>query len=160
MAEFRAMGHTPLSLNRRNKLVQHFKITEIKRNYGADHFAYKGGHITGSGYKVISRIGKSNLYEHRVVAEQMIRRPLLPGEVVHHKDGNRLNNSPDNLQVMTASEHAKIESKLKNQRIHSINPETIEAARILYGLGWKVAHIARALRCESRTIKGMLVDTD
>ena len=46
-------------------------------------------------------------HQHRVVAEQMIGRALLPGEIVHHKDGNKKNNHPSNLQVMTASEHAK-----------------------------------------------------
>lgn len=45
---------------------------------------------------------------HRVVAEQKIGRALLPGEVVHHKDGDKWNNNPDNLEVMTQSEHARI----------------------------------------------------
>lgn len=45
---------------------------------------------------------------HRVVAEQMIGRALLPNEIVHHKDGNRLNNTPENLEVMTTSEHSRM----------------------------------------------------
>jgi len=43
---------------------------------------------------------------HTVVAEWSVGRPLKEGEVVHHKDRNKTNNSPENLQVMTASEHA------------------------------------------------------
>jgi hypothetical protein len=39
-------------------------------------------------------------HEHRVVAEALLGRPLAPGEVVHHKDGDKLNNSPDNLEVL------------------------------------------------------------
>lgn len=49
---------------------------------------------------------------HRMVAEQIIGRPLKPGEVVHHIDGNKRNNNPENLLVLTASEHSRIHGKL------------------------------------------------
>ena len=45
---------------------------------------------------------------HRVIAEQVIGRPLAKGEIVHHIDGNKQNNDPSNLQVMTQSEHMKL----------------------------------------------------
>lgn len=40
-----------------------------------------------------------NICEHWLVAEQKLGRHLLPGEVVHHEDGNKRNNHPDNLRV-------------------------------------------------------------
>jgi HNH endonuclease len=39
--------------------------------------------------------------EHRLVVGD-----LDPREVIHHKDGDRLNNAPENLQRMTRAEHA------------------------------------------------------
>lgn len=47
-------------------------------------------------------------HEHRVIAEEKIGRKLKRGEIVHHIDGNKANNHPDNLQVMTQSEHIKL----------------------------------------------------
>lgn len=45
---------------------------------------------------------------HRVVMEQVLGRKLLKGEIVHHIDGDKWNNSPENLKVMTQSEHIKL----------------------------------------------------
>ena len=47
-------------------------------------------------------------HEHRVVAEEMLGRPLERGEIVHHIDGNKHNNDPSNLQVMTQADHLRI----------------------------------------------------
>lgn len=47
-------------------------------------------------------------HTHRIVAEQMLGRPLKPGEVVHHIDGNKRNNNPENLMVFASQAlHAK-----------------------------------------------------
>ena len=48
--------------------------------------------------------------EHRLVMEKVLGRYLTPFEVVHHKDKNKLNNSPDNLELFSKnSEHLRIE---------------------------------------------------
>lgn len=47
-------------------------------------------------------------HEHRVVAEQMLGRPLKRGEIVHHIDGNKHNNVPGNLQVMSQADHLRL----------------------------------------------------
>ncbi|MDP2727802.1 MAG: HNH endonuclease signature motif containing protein, partial [Dehalococcoidia bacterium] len=43
--------------------------------------------------------------EHRIVAEGLIGRTLRQGEVVHHLNGVRDDNRPDNLMVMTDRVH-------------------------------------------------------
>ncbi len=48
------------------------------------------------------------VHEHRVVAAKKLGRALFKWEVVHHIDGDGKNNSPENLQVITQSEHMKI----------------------------------------------------
>jgi len=46
--------------------------------------------------------------EHRGVAEKLIGRKLLAGEIVHHIDENIHNNDSANLQVMTRAEHIRL----------------------------------------------------
>ena len=60
---------------------------------------------TGSPNNYIKLKGR---HMHRVVMEQVLGRKLTKDEVVHHIDENKWNNSPENLQVMTRSEHIKL----------------------------------------------------
>lgn len=41
-------------------------------------------------------------HTHRIIAEQVLGRPLKSGEVVHHIDGNKRNNNPENLMVFAS----------------------------------------------------------
>lgn len=44
-------------------------------------------------------------YVHTAVATESLGRPLRKNEVVHHIDGDKLNNDPSNLMVMSRRQH-------------------------------------------------------
>lgn len=73
---------------------------------------YHKGHITThNGYKMIpmpdhpQADSKGYIREHRWVAEQKLGRLISEDEVVHHINGDKLDNRPENLEVMLAAEH-------------------------------------------------------
>lgn len=64
-----------------------------------------GRYISYDGYWVISQGKNRQFKEHRLVMEKVLGRPLLFSEIVHHKNYNKLDNRPENLEVMTRAEH-------------------------------------------------------
>lgn len=65
------------------------------------------------GYNSIYTISDGWRQEHQFVAEWMLGRSLegYPNEVVHHKNLNKCDNSPDNLLVCSAEEHNAIHGR-------------------------------------------------
>jgi hypothetical protein len=52
--------------------------------------------------------GYAHIREHQYLMEIHLNRALKKGEIVHHIDGNKLNNSLDNLFLTTVAEHNKL----------------------------------------------------
>ena len=75
-------------------------------------------------YKKIKMKDGSTRDEHRVLMEQHIGRRLKRNEVVHHINGDKRDNRIDNLEIMTASEHASMHMKdLHNRGLSAPPPE-------------------------------------
>lgn len=75
--------------------------------------------------------GIIGVYEHILIAEDyVLDRRLLAGEVVHHLDSNRENNSPNNLLVLYGPMHSKLHGWMRNQ---DIRPKQNELNKINAG---------------------------
>lgn len=57
------------------------------------------GHVNKDGYRVIGVGGRSR-FEHQIIAEEALGRPLLRGEEIHHLNGDRLGNWTDGPFVL------------------------------------------------------------
>ena len=59
--------------------------------------------------------------EHRAVAEKMLGRELSGHEVVHHIDGDTLNNSPDNLMVFASlADHSRFHGGAEAKKVGDV----------------------------------------
>lgn len=78
---------------------------------GEDNPHWKGGVSESWGYVYHHDATREqvNKYkpEHHIVAEQKIGREIQSNEVVHHINGKKWDNRPENLEVMTRSEHMR-----------------------------------------------------
>ena len=48
---------------------------------------------------------------HRLIVENFLGKILKDDEIVHHKDENKKNNDPSNLQVMDKRDHSRLHAK-------------------------------------------------
>ncbi len=92
--------------------------------FGALHPNYKPVHISNFGYRHVDApewytgpVDKGKVAEHILVACQAAGLTELPEfHVVHHKDENKRNNAPANLEIVSRASHAQIHRWARHKR--------------------------------------------
>ena len=68
----------------------------------------RDGYVRVSGQQDHSRANLAGqVYEHILVMEKLLGRPIIADEVVHHENGDKTDNQPKNLRLLTKSEHGR-----------------------------------------------------
>lgn len=127
--------------------------------------------VLRNGYPAVC-INRQRYYVHILIGE-IIYGKIQKGYVIHHKDKNKLNALPDNLELMTNLKHSKIHGKerkgidLRSEegKANSISSAkevrirkdvTVEKVTELRSKGLTIPEIAKKLNCGINTVNRRL----
>lgn len=102
---------------RRGQPLEPPMVTLAPRGSGFTH------HSGYRGYKINGK----HVPEHRLVMEKILGRPLEPFENVHHKNGRRADNRPENLELWVVSQPSGQRPEDLVSWMVSHYPELVEA---------------------------------
>lgn len=117
-----------MSENHRLKVIK-----TLSNGIGSENPNWKGGRSFKGGYVIIRAPNHPNAHpngyypEHRIVMENEVGRLLRKEEVVHHINGVKTDNRPENLVITTTSIHSK--EHWKNQTRHIQQSENMKKIR-------------------------------
>jgi len=107
---------------------------------GPGHHRWKGGRtLTSHGYVLVRQpvhpraFSNGYVYEHIIVAEEALGRMLGHGEIVHHRNGDKADNRPENLEVLASIRHHRAQHRFKHdgrQRRLPDQPNPMLASRL------------------------------
>ena len=119
-----------------------------------NHPSWKGGRrINHQGYVEVLRRnhprtrGNGYVFEHILVAERKLGRPLKLNEQVHHINKIKTDNRPENLLVLDIAEHARLHGKEKKRVGKYLN--CVVCGKEFYR---KPSHVKRAKCCSLKCV--------
>lgn len=112
---------------------------------GANHYRWNDRPTTSHGYVLVRvprdhplHIANGYAYEHRMVVSEQLGRWLSSDEVVHHINGDKVDNRTENLEVMRRDEHNRLHI-LEEDRRDTATGQFVgkhAAGRLLDGRVW------------------------
>lgn len=80
---------------------------------------------------------------HRAIARKMLQRPLQPGELIHHINGMKQDNRPENLAPMKRSQHNKTHYLLSLMALRLVRNELITYREGTYTFSSKMERLLK-----------------
>lgn len=145
----RLLGYDPEGVRRclkRNGIQVIRKPYDRRNRKGEEHPGWKGGRtIHQSGYVMIRSEHprthkKGYAFEHILVWEETHNKPLPKGWVIHHLNGVKSDNRPENLVAMPRGEHTHQAEPFK-QKIRELEAKvkllerTLESNQLIFNVG-------------------------